>query len=99
MENSYPINCADAAAYLHLSKTYLYRLVYLGKIACHKPSGGKLFFKKEDLDAFCFQNRRAANFEHGIKPSKGQNKTTVGKQEEKRNVKFEKQDGKGAIRQ
>ena len=67
MEN-YPMNCADAAAYLRLSKAYLYKLVYLGKIPSYKPTGGKLFFKKCDLDAFCFQNRRAAKFEHGIQP-------------------------------
>jgi len=65
MENSPVMNCTDAAAYLNFSKGYLYRLVYLGKISCYKPTGGKLFFRKEELDAFIFQNRHAADYENG----------------------------------
>ena len=68
MEISYPMNCAAAAAYLNFSKGYLYRLIYLGKIPCYKPTGGKLFFKKEDLDAFIFRNRQAADFEQEPQP-------------------------------
>jgi excisionase family DNA binding protein len=52
------MNCTGAAAYLHLSKGYLYRLVYLKKITCYKPNGGKIFFKKEDLDAFMLRGRK-----------------------------------------
>jgi len=59
------MNCADTAAYLNFSRGYLYRLVYLGKIPCYKPTGGKLFFKAADLDAFIFQGRKAADFEQG----------------------------------
>jgi excisionase family DNA binding protein len=68
MKDSYAMNCTDAAAYIGFAKNYLYRLVYLGKISCYKPTGGKLFFKKEDLDAFILRNRRAADFENGIQP-------------------------------
>jgi len=68
MDNSQPLNCADAAAYLGFSKTYLYRLVYLEKIPCYKPTGGKLFFRKDDLDAFIFRNRQPADFEQVIQP-------------------------------
>ena len=68
MEKSRAMNCTDAAAYLNFSKGYLYRLVYLKKIPCYKPTGGKLFFKAADLDAFIFRNRRPADFEQGNQP-------------------------------
>ena len=68
MEKSRAMNCADAAACLNFSKGYLYRLVYLGKIPCYKPTGGKLFFKADDLDAFIFRGRKAADFEQGSQP-------------------------------
>jgi excisionase family DNA binding protein len=63
MEKSRAMNCTDAAAYLNFSRGYLYRLVYLGKIPCYKPTGGKLFFMADDLDAFIFKGRKAADFE------------------------------------
>jgi len=68
MDNdAYPIDSVNAAAYLKYSKGYLYRLVYLGKIPCYKPAGrrGKIYFKKQDLDAFVFRNRKAADYENG----------------------------------
>lgn len=48
----------EAADYLHFAKNYMYRLVYLGKIQCYKPSGGKLYFLKKDLDKFVFSKVR-----------------------------------------
>ena len=52
-----------AATYLSFTKTYLYKLVYMKRIAYFKPTGGKLYFRKEDLDAFIFRGRRAADYE------------------------------------
>jgi excisionase family DNA binding protein len=68
MENSYPLTIADAASYLKISKGYLYQLAWYKKIPYYKPTGGKLYFKKEDLDAFAFRNRRDADFEKGTQP-------------------------------
>jgi excisionase family DNA binding protein len=65
MEKLRAMNCADAAAYLNFSRGYLYRLVHLGKIPCYKPTGGKLFFMADDLDAFIFRGRKAADLKQG----------------------------------
>ena len=43
------------------SRNYIYKLVYLKKLACFKPLGGKLFFKLEDIENFIFRNRQAAD--------------------------------------
>jgi len=68
VENSNPLTVAEASEYTHLSKGYLYQLAYYRKISHFKPSGGRLYFKKEDLDAFIFRNRRSADFEQGNQP-------------------------------
>ena len=68
MENSNPLTVEDAAAYTHLSKGYLYQLAYYRKIPHFKPTGGRIFFKKEDLDNFIYRNRRPADFEQGNQP-------------------------------
>ena len=65
MENSNPLTVAEAAAYMHLSRGYLYQLAYYRKIPHFKPTGGRLFFRKEDLDNFIYRNRRSADFEQG----------------------------------
>ena len=53
----------SAANFTGLKKSYLYKLCHLGKIPHYKPLGGKLFFKREELEAFIFRGRRAANYE------------------------------------
>jgi excisionase family DNA binding protein len=58
---------SDAATYLAISKSYLYRLIHERRISFYKPSGskraGRVYFKIEDLDAFLFRGRSAADFE------------------------------------
>ena len=58
-----PLDVVKAAAYLGFTKAYLYKLVHMGKIACFKPTGGKRFFKKSDLEAFIFRGRKSADYE------------------------------------
>ena len=58
-----PMGVTEAAEFLGFSKTYLYKLIHLGLIACYKPQGGRVFFKQEDLQAFIFRGRRAADYE------------------------------------
>jgi excisionase family DNA binding protein len=62
MENK-PLNIDEAAEYLSMKKSYLYQLVYHGKIASYKPGGKLLYFKREDLENYVYQNRKAADFE------------------------------------
>jgi excisionase family DNA binding protein len=53
----------EAAEFTGLSKNYIYKLIYLGKIPCYKPTGGRVFFKREELEQFVFRGRHAADFE------------------------------------
>jgi len=63
MQNYKPLSVTDAVAYTGLSKTYLYKLIYLKKIPYYKPTGGKVFFKQEELDTFIFRGRVSADYE------------------------------------
>jgi excisionase family DNA binding protein len=58
-----PFTLGEAALYLDLSRSFLYKLTSQGKIAHFKPTGGKLYFKLADLDGYLFRGRRAADYE------------------------------------
>lgn len=55
--NIQPIPFAEAAKYLGLSKSTLYRLTSQSLIPHHKPGGKKIIFLKTDLDAYILRNR------------------------------------------
>ncbi len=55
-----PLDLDEAATYLHHSKSHVYQLTSKGLIAHFKPNGKKIYFVKEDLDAYLLRNRRAA---------------------------------------
>jgi len=61
--SSKPLTVTEAAAYTGLSKTYLYKLIHLKKIPRYKPTGGRVFFKREELDTFIFRGRVSADYE------------------------------------
>lgn len=50
------LSSKEAAQYLDLSESSLYKLTSESKITFHKPNGGKLYFKKSDLDNWMLQN-------------------------------------------
>jgi excisionase family DNA binding protein len=58
-----PITFRQAAKYLGLSQSTLYKLTSAKKIAHWKPGGKLLLFSKADLDAYVWQNRVASEFE------------------------------------
>jgi excisionase family DNA binding protein len=58
-----PLNVQEAAAFLGLKQSYIYNLVYFGKITAYKPSKKSLRFKQSDLEAYIYRNRKAADFE------------------------------------
>jgi excisionase family DNA binding protein len=62
MQNNKPLTITETAAYTGLSKAYLYKLIHLKKIPYYKPTGGKVFFKQEELDSFIFRGRVSANY-------------------------------------
>lgn len=56
-------NTDEAAAYLGVSKSHLYKLVHTRRLPCHKPTGRRLFFKRSDLDAYATTGRVCSNDE------------------------------------
>jgi len=75
-----PMNLDKAAEYLSISKGTLYNLVNKRKISFHKPNGKLLYFRREDLDAFAFRDRKIADFEACQKVEGILNKRQGGKQ-------------------
>lgn len=67
MDGNFYLSLEDAAHYLRLTISYTYKLVHRGKITHYKPTNGRLYFLKEDLDAFIRQGKRSADFELGEK--------------------------------
>ena len=57
------LGVAEAAAYLHIKPAYLYQLTSKRNIAYSKPTGGRVLFLREDLDAFVRRGRRAPDHE------------------------------------
>ena len=47
----------EAAAYLHVSKSYLYKQTSKKLIPYYKPTGKLCYFKKSDLDAWLMNGR------------------------------------------
>ena len=63
METQKALNVDEASAFTGLSKNYIYKLVHQRKIPHYKPTGGRLFFKQDELEGFIFRNRQAAGYE------------------------------------
>lgn len=58
-----PLSLTEAAVYLNLTSSYVYKLTSQGKIKCFKPGGKRLFFKRSDLDAYAYQRPSATDAE------------------------------------
>jgi excisionase family DNA binding protein len=52
-----------AMQYTGYSRSYIYKLVHWSKITYHKPTGGRLFFKKSELEEFLLRGKKAADYE------------------------------------
>ena len=63
MENQKALSVEEAALFTGLSKNYIYKLVCQKRIPFYKPMGGRVFFKKEELEGFIFRNRQGADYE------------------------------------
>ncbi len=51
-----PLTFNEAAEYLGLSKSFLYKLTSSNNIPCYKPEGKKLYFSKSELDSWLLRN-------------------------------------------
>lgn len=61
------LDVAEAAAYLHLKRGYVYQLCSKGKLAYTKPTGGRLLFLRSDLDALIEKGRKPPAHERAIR--------------------------------
>jgi excisionase family DNA binding protein len=53
----------EAAHYIGLSKSYVYKLVSEKRIPHYKPMDGTLYFRQEELESFIFRRRVATDYE------------------------------------
>ncbi|CAA7386967.1 helix-turn-helix domain-containing protein [Chryseobacterium fistulae] len=51
----------EALAYLDVSPSLLYKLTSQRSISYSKPNGGKIYFKKMELDSWMLQNEAKSN--------------------------------------
>ena len=56
-ETQKPLNVQEAAAFLGLKPSYIYNLVFYGKLTGYKPGGKKLLFKTADLERYAYGNK------------------------------------------
>jgi excisionase family DNA binding protein len=53
----------EAAIYLEVSHSHLYKMTSSGAVPFYKPNGKKLYFKREELDAWLLSNRSSSKEE------------------------------------
>jgi excisionase family DNA binding protein len=63
VEQSEVLNPDQAAAFLNISKPYLYRLTSAGEIPFSKPHGKMIYFSRKDLVDYALSNRRAGSID------------------------------------
>jgi len=56
-ENQKPLNVRQAAEFLGLKPSYIYNLVFYGKLAAYRPGGKMLLFKVADLEKYAYRNK------------------------------------------
>lgn len=52
------LNFSEAARYLELSHSHLYKLTSSGSIPFYKPNGKKIYFNRGELDEWLQRNRK-----------------------------------------
>lgn len=61
------LNFEEVAEFTGLSKSYLYKLTQIGGIPCYKPNGKHLYFRKDEVENWLLQNRKATPEEIEVK--------------------------------
>jgi excisionase family DNA binding protein len=49
-----PLSVQQAAEFLGLKPSYIYNLVFYGKLTAYRPGGKKLLFKVSDLEKYAY---------------------------------------------
>ncbi len=57
------LSISEAAEFLGLSMSYMYKLTHWNKLPYYKPSGKIIYFKKTDLEEWMLQNRSKTQVE------------------------------------
>lgn len=57
------LNFNEAAIYLEVSHSHLYKLTSTGKVPAYKPNGKKLYFNRLELNEWLLSNRQRTNGE------------------------------------
>jgi excisionase family DNA binding protein len=57
------LNVQQAAEFLNLKSSYVYNLVFYGKLTAYKPGGKRLLFKISDLEKYAYGNRVSGHSE------------------------------------
>jgi excisionase family DNA binding protein len=57
------LSIAEAAAYLSISTSAIYKKTSNGEIPFYKPNGKQVYFKKIDLDKYVLQNKALSDME------------------------------------
>lgn len=63
LNNETIFNSTEASSYLSIAKSTLYKLTSKKAIACYKPNGKNMYFKKEALDEYITKKRQMSNSE------------------------------------
>ncbi|HAZ03025.1 MAG: DNA-binding protein [Bacteroidetes bacterium GWF2_42_66] len=54
------LNFNEAAVYLEVSHSHLYKLTSTGTIPAYKPNGKKLYFNRQELNTWLLSSRQAS---------------------------------------
>jgi excisionase family DNA binding protein len=57
------LNFSEAAVYLEVSHSHLYKLTSSGAIPAYKPNGKKLYFNRKELDTWLLSNKQVSTCE------------------------------------
>ena len=68
IEHEAPLTVREAAAYLGIKQSFLYKLTSQGRIPFYKPAGGKLYFTRNDLEGYLYRGRHSADYEIAASP-------------------------------
>jgi len=61
--NKETLNFKEAARYLDMSRSHLYKLTSAKEIPHYKPRGKQVYFEKRELDKWLLQNRQKTRAE------------------------------------
>ncbi len=57
------LSLGEAAVYMQVSVSHIYKLHGNGVLASYCPNGKKLYFKRSELDGFLLRNRQSSTYE------------------------------------